>query len=121
MMCLEFRDKTRFTGDHINNHCCMITHYLCLKEDSHRDGVKASKRPDTIILESVKNGLMTVACSSKRNRCHLHKRTVFMVLGKVRVTRCSGERQDGTGFPMQQTQGKGNESAQGGYCSRKDV
>ena len=117
MMSLEFRDKTRFTGHHINNHCYMITHYLHPKEDSHRDVVNVSKRSDTIILESVKNGLMMVVCSSKRNRCHLHKKTVFIVLGKVRVTRCSGERQDGTGFPVQQTQRKGNESGQGDYCS----
>ena len=89
---------------------------MCL-EDSNKDVVHVSKRSDTIILERVKNGLMMVVYFSKRNRCHLCKKTVFTVPRKVkRDTGCSGGRQGGVGVPMQSTQGKGNASGRG-ICS----
>lgn len=42
MMRLEFRDRTRFTGDHINNQAYTHANYLCL-EDSNKNVVHVSK------------------------------------------------------------------------------
>ena len=93
--------------------------YLCL-EDSNKDVVNISKRSDTIILESVKNGLMMVVYFSKRNRCHLHKKTVFTVPRKVRETRgAAGEGKVVWEFPCTQLRGRAMQVVRG-ICSPKD-
>lgn len=70
--------------------------------------VHVSKRSDTIILERVKNGLMMGVHFSKRNRWHLHKKTVFTVPRKVRVTQGAvGEpRQCGTSHEVSSGEGQ---------------
>lgn len=73
MMRWSLETDKIFTG--IISQSFLHDNYLCLKIQTKM--WSTIKRSDTIILESEENGLMMVVYFSKRNRCHLHKNSVY--------------------------------------------